>query len=241
MTQIQYTTSDQVAIGHGVKACIYGNAGTGKTVLAATAPRPFMIQAESGTLSLARPNLERIYGVGSPGITYQIPMAIIRTVDDFEKVYADITTRGDIWNGFETLYLDSLSEIVEAILKHELATNKDGRAAYGEMADRVIEWVKKFRDLPGKHVFFTCEQGISSHTGLMGPSMPGNMLDRKLPYLVDEVLQVCIGEDPTTKAQYRYLRTQSDLKNYAKDRSGALDPRGEQPYLYNIINKISAG
>jgi hypothetical protein len=236
---IVYTTTDQLAIAHGVKGCIYGNAGTGKTLLCATAPRPLMIQAENGTLSLTRANIERVFGVGTPGVTYSIPVAQIKTVEDFEKVYNDLF-QPQIWHSFDSLYIDSFSEIVEAILKHELATNKDGRMAYGEMAERAIEWLKKFRDLPGKNVFATCEQGLSSDTGLMGPSMPGKMLDRKIPYLFDEVLQICIGEDPTTKQPFRFLRTQSDLKNYAKDRSGALDPRGEYPSLTNIISKISA-
>jgi hypothetical protein len=236
---IEYTTSDRLAISHGVKGCIYGNAGTGKTLLCATAPRPLMIQAENGTLSLTKANLERIYGVNTPGITYSIPLVSIKSVDDFKLVYADIF-KPEIWHSFDTLYIDSLSEIVEKILKHELENNKDGRMAYGEMADITIDWAKKFRDLPGKNVFVTCEQGLSSDTGLMGPSMPGKMLDRKLPYIFDEVLQMCIGEDSTSKEKFRFLRTQSDLKNYAKDRSGALDPRGESPFLYNIISKISA-
>jgi hypothetical protein len=236
---IEYTTTDQQAVAHGVKGCIYGNAGSGKTMLCATAPRPLMIQAESGTLSLTRANIERVFGINTPGITYSIPLVTIKSVEDLDAVYNDIF-RAEIWWSFDTLYIDSLSEIVETILKNELATNKDGRAAYGEMADRTIDWAKKFRDLPGKHVFVTCEQGLSSDSGLMGPSMPGKMLDRKMPYIFDEVLQVCIGQDPTTQQPFRFLRTQSDLKNYAKDRSGALDVRGESAFLYNIINKISA-
>jgi superfamily I DNA and RNA helicase len=49
---IEYTTSDQLATDHGVKACIYGNAGSGKTIICATAPRPLMLQAENGALAL---------------------------------------------------------------------------------------------------------------------------------------------------------------------------------------------
>lgn len=237
---IVFTTSDKVAISHGVKGCIYGNAGAGKTLLCATAPRPLMIQAESGTLSLAQRNIERVFGVATPGITYSIPILQVSTVEQFEAAYSRIT-QPDVWASFETLYIDSLSEIVELILKNELSTNKDGRMAYGEMADRTIEMVKRFRDLPGKNIFVTCKQGLNSDNGLFGPSMPGRQLDRELPYLFDEVLQMSIGEDPQTRQRYRYLRTESDLKNYAKDRSGALDPNGESPYLYNIIQKITAG
>jgi hypothetical protein len=168
-----------------------------------------------------------------------IPLVKIKSLADFKAVYLDLF-RPEIWHSFDTLYIDSLSEIVEQILKHELETNRDGRMAYGEMADITIEWCKKFRDLPGKNVVVTCEQGLSSDSGLMGPSMPGKMLDRKIPYIFDEVFQIAIGEDPNTKAPFRYIRTSSDLKHYAKDRSGALDPRGESPFLFNIFNKISA-
>lgn len=242
---IEYTTTDRLSVSHGVKGCIYGNAGAGKTMLAATAPRPLMLQAENGTLSLTKANIERVYGVNTPGITYSIPVAVIKSLDDFEKVYLDLF-RPEIWHSFDTLYIDSLSEIVEMILKNELSFksssgNKvNGMAAYGEMAEKAIEWVKKFRDLPGKHLFVTCKQGYSDHTGFMGPDFPGKMLNKEFPFLLDEVLQVCIGEDPSTKKAFRFLRTQSDLKHYAKDRSGALDPNGELPFLYNIISKISA-
>lgn len=242
---IEYTTTDRLSVAHGVKGCIYGNAGAGKTMLCATAPRPLMIQAENGALSLTRANIERVFGVNSPGITYSIPVAPIKTVDDFEKVYLDLF-RPEIWHSFDTLYIDSLSEIVEAILQNELSGKSNsgnkvnGMAAYGEMAAQSLEWIKKFRDLPGKHVFVTCKQGMGEHSNMFGPNMPGKVLPYELPYLFDEVLQVCIGEDQTTKQTFRYLRTQPDLKNYAKDRSGALDPRGEQAYLYNIISKISA-
>ena len=246
MSEIIYTTSDQIATTHGVKGCIYGNAGSGKTLLCATAPRPLMIQAESGALSLKRSNLERIFGVNSPGITYSIPLVSIASLADFERVYKDVTTRSEIYHSFDTLYIDSLSEIVETILSNKLSGksnngNKvDGRAAYGEMAEEALEWVKKFRDIPGKHVFVTCKQGVGEHSNMFGPNMPGKILPYELPYIFDEVFQINIGEDPTTKEAFRWLRTQPDLKNYAKDRSGALDPRGESAYLYNIIAKISA-
>lgn len=243
---MNYSTTEQLATSHGVKGIIFGNAGTGKTMLAATAPRPFLISVENGILSLKKSNIERVFGVNSPGISYNIPLASISSVDDFQKVYQDLTTNEKMFESFDTIYIDSLSEIVEAILKNELSGtsssgNKiNGMAAYGEMASLTIEWCKKFRDLPGKHVFLTCKQGISDHTGLMGPSMPGRMLEREIPYLFDEVLQIAVGEDQATKQPFRYIRTCSDLKNYAKDRSGALDPRGELPFLYNIISKISA-
>lgn len=237
---LEFTTTSQVAIAHGVKGCIYGIAGAGKTSLVATAPRPLLVMAENGTLSLTRKNIERMFGVNTPGITYDIPCVKIANLGQFEALYSRLFADAHLWYSFDTLYIDSGTEIVEQILLASEADNRDGRAAYGEMFRTTRDWFKKFRDLPGKHVFMTCEQGLIGSNGLFGPSMPGNMLDQKVPYLFDEILQVCVGEHPETKESFRFIRTQSDLKNYAKDRSGALDIRGEYASLSNIINKISA-
>jgi hypothetical protein len=240
MEPLKFSTTGQMATSHGVKACIYGNAGVGKTMLCATAPRPLLVMAENGTLSLTRKNIERVFGAGNPAITYDIPFVKIKDLAQFKALYDRLWVDGGLWHSFDSLYIDSATEIVEQILLAAEAENRDGRAAYGEMFRITRDWFKKFRDLPGKHVFLTCEQGQLVSNGLFGPSMPGNMLDQKVPYLFDEILQMAIGEDPQSKEPFRFLRTQPDLKNYAKDRSGALDPRGESPYLYNIINKISA-
>ena len=52
--------SSQLAVDAGVKILCYGEAGVGKTVLLATLPRPVLISAESGTLSLQVQNLDRV-------------------------------------------------------------------------------------------------------------------------------------------------------------------------------------
>lgn len=240
MEPLEFSTTSQIATSHGIKAVIYGNSGVGKTLLAATAPRPLLVMAENGTLSLTRANIERVFGKDHPAITYDIPFVKIKDLEQFKALYDRLFSDGALWHSFDSLYIDSATEIVEQILLASEADNRDGRAAYGDMFRVTRDWFKKFRDLPGKHVFLTCEQGQLASNGLFGPSMPGNMLDQKVPYLFDEVLQMGIGEDPATKLPFRFLRTQPDLKNYAKDRSGALDPHGEAPYLYNIINKIFA-
>ena len=49
---LNFTTTDRAAQLNGVKVLVYGQAGAGKTVLASTAPAPFLISAEGGELSL---------------------------------------------------------------------------------------------------------------------------------------------------------------------------------------------
>jgi AAA domain len=236
---IEYTSTGRLQLATGVKVLVYGNAGIGKTMLCATAPKPLLISAEGGLLSLQRKNIERVFGVNTPGITYDIPVALIRTVEDLMRVYDDVK-RPDWSANIQTVCLDSLSEIAETVLAHAHTQTKDGRAAFGDMAEQVLELCRKFRDLPGKHVYFSTKQGFSTDSDLIGPSLPGRMLDREIPYLFDELLQLGISQDAQGQA-FRYLRTMPDLKHYAKDRSGMLDARGECPSLTNIFNKISAG
>lgn len=235
---VQYTTTSAAAHCHGVKVLIYGNSGTGKTMLAATCPAPLLISAENGLLSLTRKNIERVHGVNTPGICYDIPVAIIKGVDDLTRVFDDVSNP-QFGASIGTVYLDSISEIAETVLLHALTQTKDGRAAFGDMADQIIDLCRKFRDLPGKNVVFTAKQGLSSDSGLWGPSLPGRMLDREVPYLFDELFQMALA-DNGQGGSARFLRTAQDIKHYAKDRSGSLDPRGEYPALSHIFSKISA-
>ena len=234
---IEYTTTAQMPLSDGVKIVIYANSGMGKTMLAATAPAPLLISAESGLLSLQKKNIERVYGINTPGITYDIPTAIIRNVNDLMEVYSMLLNPQHSAN-FKTIYLDSLSEIAEVVLAHAVESNNDGRMAYKDMADQIIDMCKKFRDLPGKHVVFSCKEGYCEDSRLNGPSLPGKILSHKIPYLFDEVLQIAIYQAPN-EPPVRFLRTQPDIKNDAKDRSGSLSYAGEQMNLTNIFDKIA--
>ena len=49
---LNFTTTRKAAQTNGVKVLVYGKAGVGKTVLCATAPKPVIISAEAGLLSL---------------------------------------------------------------------------------------------------------------------------------------------------------------------------------------------
>lgn len=232
---INYTSTGVMPLSKGVKVLVYSDAGLGKTMLCATAPTPLLISAESGLLSLQKKNIERVFGVNQPGICYDIPVAPIKSLADLNEVYNMLAAGTSI----QTVCLDSLSEIAETVLAHAMTTNNDGRAAFGEMATEIIEQCRKFRDLPNVHTYFSAKRGYSDDSRKNGPSMPGQKLSRELPYLFDEVFQLDLFEASPGTPPVRFLRTSPDLKNYAKDRSGALDPMGELPNLTNIFDKIS--
>ncbi len=231
---LQWSTSGQQVVSHGIKLCVYGRSGAGKTKLIETAPRPIIASAEKGTLSIAAAN---------------VPLAIINNVQDLQEFHAWLLNDPQAKN-FDTVCLDSISEIAEKCLSEEKGASRDPRAAYGEMQDRVAVLVRQFRDLPEKNVYFSAKAEIREQPDgkmLYGAGMPGKKSSQGLAYFFDEFFYLGIGStdvpDPATgvvnKIQYRYLQTQADTQYEAKDRSGVLEAV-EEPHLDKIFQKIRA-
>lgn len=210
---------------NGVKALVYGIAGAGKTTLATTLPRPIIISAENGLLSIA--------GSG-------IGVIEVENFDDLKQAYQWCVNPAN-QTYFDSIMLDSISEIAEQILLFAKSKVKDARLAYTDLSDRLIDIIKDFRDIKGKHVIMTAkiESAKEELTGVTKyfPSVPGNKLTQKLPYLFDEVLYLGVKTDPSTNQSFRFIQTQPDFQVAAKDRSGKLNFT-EPPNLGLIINKI---
>jgi hypothetical protein len=208
---------------NGVKLLVYGQAGAGKTSLIATLPSPVVLSAEGGLLSIQDAD---------------VPFIEITNIDDLREAYAWVKG-SDEAKAFESVALDSISEVAEVVLGFEMKKNKDGRAAYGEMNTVMGEMIREFRDLPGKHVYFSAKlEKSQDEMGKMlyNPSMPGKSLTQGLPYFFDEVLALRVEKDSEGNT-HRGLMCDSDGLWLAKDRSGKL-ASWEAPHLGEIINKI---
>jgi hypothetical protein len=236
---MQFTTAQDEAVSSGVKLLVYGGSGMGKTVLNATAPSPVLISAESGSLSLAPRNIERLYGVGTAGITYNMPIIKVSTIEDLTQAHLWCLQSAEA-RQFQTVGLDSISEVMEVVLNNAKRQVKDPRQAYGELIEKGQNLIRAFRDLPGKHVVISAkmEPTKDEMTGVVkyGPAVPGSKLGPSLPYFFDEVFRLGVGKTPQGDS-YRFLQTQPDLQYEAKDRSGALAPV-EYPHLGAIFAKI---
>lgn len=238
---LQFTTANQASAANGVKCLVYGPAGMGKTMLTATLPAPILISAESGLLSLRRSNLERVWGKDNQSICYDVPVIQISSVEDLSDAYRWCTTAAEA-NNFQSVALDSISEIAEVVLNNAKRQVKDPRQAYGELLEKMQTLIRLFRDINGKHVYFSAkmEQGKDELSGITKyqPSMPGSKLGQQLPYFFDEVFRLGTNKDQNGQ-NFRFLQTQPDLQFEAKDRSGALDAM-EYPHLGAIFAKILA-
>jgi phage nucleotide-binding protein len=208
---------------NGVKLLVYGQAGAGKTSLIRTLPNPLVLSAEAGLLSIQDADLAYIE---------------IKTIEDLREAYSYIVGEGAA--SFESIALDSISEIAEVILNAEKKATKDPRQAYGAMQEQVSDLIRAFRDIPGKHVYMSAKLEKSrDEMGrlLYAPSMPGNKTGQQLPYFFDEVLALRVERDAEGNVQ-RALMCDSDGLWQAKDRSGKL-AAWEAPDLGAIIEKIN--
>ena len=194
---------------NGVKLVLYGASGTGKTVMASTAPDPIFLSAEKGLLSLAH---------------LDVPYIEVNNLKTIGEAYKYCVS-----SEHKTIVLDSLSEITSVVLdkhKKELvaasSTGKvDARQAYGKVAESIGNLIRNFRDIDGKNVIFIAKerkiQDEATGEVTFEAYMPGQVLPFDLPYLVDEVL--CLQ---MTRKGERFIQTQPDFKRVCKDRSGKL-------------------
>jgi len=215
-----YSTNDIHV--NGVKMLIHSASGAGKTTLIKTLPNPIILSAESGLLSIA--------GTG-------IPYIPIKSIGDINLAY-DWLTRGD-GRQYQSIAIDSLSEIAEVILINEKKVNRDARQAYTAMAEQTGDMIRRFRDIPGKHIYFTCKTEKSTDEMgrvLYAPSCPGKTFAGTLSYFFDLVLALRVEKNPDGQT-IRAIMTDSDGLWGAKDRSGKLD-QWEPCDLGYIINKI---
>lgn len=217
----------QLAQANGLKVLVYGAAGVGKTTLCASTGVPdktLILSAEAGLLSIRESNVSAI------------------NIDNIQKLrdvyeYLKGTAKTPANHPYTWVCLDSISEIAEQVLASEMESKKDPRQAYGEMAVTMEKMIKLFRDLP-LNVCMVCKGKQTDDEGRMvwQPSLPGQQLAEKIPYLFDEVfcLVAMTNKEGETK---RALRTTADGKYTAKDRSGRLEG-WEAPDLAALYKKI---
>lgn len=208
---------------NGVKVLVYGQAGAGKTSLIKTLPAPIVLSAEGGLLSIADAD---------------VPYIEVSSMDTLKEAYQWVLN-SDEAKHFQSVALDSISEIAEVVLNHEKKIAKDPRQAYGAMQEQMGDIIRGFRDIPGKNVYFSAKlEKTQDEMGrvLYAPSMPGNKVGQSLPYFFDEVMALRVERDADGNSQ-RALMCESDGLWQAKDRSGKL-ASWEAPDLGEVFKKI---
>ena len=236
---IKIRTIEEVVGDTGIKILVHGPAGSGKTVLCATAgEKTLLISAEGGLLSL-RGAVET--GLLPESVFDLVDVVEVESMDELLEVYE--YAKGDDGDIYSWIALDSITEIAEVVLEYEKGESKDPRAAYGNLITEMSGLLRKFRDIPNKNVIMSCKQqrvvdGDTEKTMYL-PMMPGSKLHQAIPYLFDEVFALRVEKDDDGE-DYRTLQTNRDVNYEAKDRSGKLDVF-EDPVIFSIMKKINSG
>lgn len=210
---------------NGIKCVVYGQSGVGKTRLILTCPRPLVLSAEKGLLSIRGNNV--------------MMMPEISTLA--ELVAAQNWCLNDKGSAaFDTVIIDSITEIAEVVLRISSSTNKDGRKAHGEATSLIVNNVfRGFRDVPRKHVVFIAkergDEDAFTHVVQYKPDMPNTTMRTALPGYFDFVFRYINTLTPDGQ-RWSGLQTFGDAQCIAKDRSGKLGPY-ELPNLGALFAK----
>ena len=221
----QIRMPSELLLENGINMLIYGRAGTGKTRSALTAPKPLLWAIENGLLSLQSeqipvvqlPIQENINDAVTKKGTY--PFACI---DDFIDWCVKQTQ-------YETIIVDSLSELTTVIFSYYSEVEKNIQRAYGLMADDVIKWIKKLYYAKCNTVLICKEKTINRGTKenpieAFAPSFAGQLTATELSHLVDYILRIDKKAFQVNGKfeEYNVFCTQNKSNYAARDRSGKL-------------------
>ncbi len=213
---------------------IYGEPGSGKTVLAGTAQdsketSPILFcDVEGGTVSIRKKS--------------NIDVVSIRHIDQIIDLYN--TLAGDKSDYYKTVVIDSLSELQKLdlrfcmdeefnkkpdVIDRDVATLR----SWGKSGERMRRIIRAFRDLPMNTIMTSLvATEKDEQTGIVQyfPMFPGK-LRGEVPGYFDIVGLLQAKEDRNGSVVTRTLQTAKTTKTIAKDRTASLDPVIEEPTI----------
>ena len=215
----------------GVKCIAYGPPGGGKTPAIDTAPRPVMLITEPGVLSLRHSS---------------VPSFDALTPERIDQFFDWLVGSNETKN-FDTVCIDSGSQMAETILLQELSKTSKGGAkrhgleAYGDMARKAMMYFRNLFFLQQKHVYIVAKQMMLQDGSMIikKPYFPGQELNVQVPHLYDLVMH-CDLTQHQQQGQVKAFRTVGTLDILARDRSGKLAEL-EPINLAYIFDKIMKG
>lgn len=124
-----------------LKVLIYGEPGVGKTVFSATAPKPLLIDVERGSRS--------VLNVNNP-----VDVLEYRSIEQVEAVVQYLKNGNSTFDKYDTIILDSITELQARLLDQQLRELGDSAPVYkadfgvwGVNTQRLRMLVSAFRDI----------------------------------------------------------------------------------------------
>ena len=159
MSKFNIINAGQARSSTTIKGLIYGDSGSGKSFLAATAPKPLVLLTEkNGQASISHSNPEAdIIHIENANML----AAVLREIDESPKDFAQ----------YDTIVIDSLTEAQRLLKDRIMARKKDGQGFqiqdWGKMAENMRALIRRIRNLK-KNVICICliESETEESTGV---------------------------------------------------------------------------
>ena len=263
MSRLPIITADQrFSEPRGIKGCIFGRSGIGKTSLLWTlnASSTLFFDLEAGDLAIEgwpgdtiRPRTWqecRDFAVFIGGPNPALRDDQVYSQAHFDAVCEQFGDPSSI-DKFETIFIDSITVAGRLCLQwakgqpqavSERSGKPDMRGAYGLHGQEMIAWLTHLQHTRGKNIWFVGildEKLDDFNRRIFTPQIDGSKTGNELPGIVDEVIAMAeVTEGDGEPYRAFVCQTLNAFGYPAKDRSGRLDLI-EEPHLGHLMEKIS--
>ena len=256
------SADERLAERRGVKGCIFGKSGIGKTSLLWTldAPSTLFFDLEAGDLAIEgwtgdaiRPRTWqecRDFAVFIGGANPALRDDQVYSQAHFDAVCETFGDPAGL-DKYQTVFIDSITVAGRLCLQwakgqpqaiSDRTGKLDMRGAYGLHGQEMIAWLTHLQHTRGKNVWFVGildEKLDDFNRRVFSPQIDGSKTGNELPGIVDEVISMAeISENDGAPYRAFVCQTLNPLGYPAKDRSGRLDMI-EEPHLGRLMQKIS--
>jgi hypothetical protein len=265
MSRLPIISADErLAEKRGIKGCIFGSYGVGKTSLLWTLPpkTTLFIDLEAGDLAVQgwsgdtiRPrswqecrDLAVFIGGANPSVRDGGAYS--------QSHYLDVCKRfGDpkSLEKYETIFIDSITVAGRLCLQwckgqpqafSDKTGKEDMRSAYGLHGQEMITWLTHLQHTREKNVWFVgiLEEKVDDYNRkIFSLQIDGSKTANELPGIVDQVITLAEIKESDGSNYRAFINHTGNPYGYpAKDRSGRLEMI-EPPHLGQLMEKIRTG
>ena len=262
MTLPIISADERLAEKRGIKGCIFGKSGIGKTSLLWTLPpeKTLFFDHEAGDLAIEgwagdaiRPRTWQecrdfavFIGGPNPALREDQPYSQAH-FDAVKERFGDPATVAK----YNTVFVDSITVAGRLCFQwckgqpqafSDKTGKPDTRGAYGLHGQEMIAWLTHLQHARGKNIWFVGildEKLDDFNRRFFQPQIEGSKTGLELPGIVDQVITMAeLKADDETPYRAFVCHTLNPYGFPAKDRSGRLD-LVEEPHLGRLMEKIA--